>query len=244
MSRQASSLAALEKLVASFNRRTGRPSRAYDPGESEANIGHAYARCTGAQNDNRYVVSVITNSGGGVSDIPGLSGRLGELIVKFREKLRGVAWVAEQRVDASRWRKPIRGIKGGRGLLDPIDVAGTVLQVLHVPEKDTHCLVVGGGATLAIHPNAHSCYALRNRIVYESEQRVKEQADFIEVCGGSVSREDVTEIMLRLHGQPDSAEEDNPDACRECGAPTDNGEGYDGLCGNCADKADPCGEEE
>lgn len=26
--------------------------------------------------------------------------------------------------------------------------------------------------------------------------------------------------------------------CRQCGEPTDNGEGWDGLCGNCADKAE------
>lgn len=26
--------------------------------------------------------------------------------------------------------------------------------------------------------------------------------------------------------------------CRECGEPNDNGEGWDGLCGNCADRAE------
>jgi len=26
--------------------------------------------------------------------------------------------------------------------------------------------------------------------------------------------------------------------CRECGEPNDDGEGWDGLCGNCADKAE------
>jgi len=29
-----------------------------------------------------------------------------------------------------------------------------------------------------------------------------------------------------------------PDCCRECGASLDDGEGYDGLCGNCADVAE------
>ncbi|MFP3609228.1 hypothetical protein SB778_03825 [Paraburkholderia sp. SIMBA_050] len=32
-----------------------------------------------------------------------------------------------------------------------------------------------------------------------------------------------------------STSEDD-DACRECGEANDNGEGYDGLCGNCADR--------
>lgn len=30
--------------------------------------------------------------------------------------------------------------------------------------------------------------------------------------------------------------EPDEDHCRQCGAPSDNGEGWDGLCGNCADK--------
>ena len=35
----------------------------------------------------------------------------------------------------------------------------------------------------------------------------------------------------------DDGEPDEDDyACRECGAPTDDGEGWDGLCGNCSDR--------
>lgn len=35
---------------------------------------------------------------------------------------------------------------------------------------------------------------------------------------------------------------DEAGICRECGDPgADNGEGYDGLCGNCADKECECG---
>lgn len=30
---------------------------------------------------------------------------------------------------------------------------------------------------------------------------------------------------------------DESNTCTNCGRPTDDGEGYDGLCGNCADKA-------
>lgn len=28
------------------------------------------------------------------------------------------------------------------------------------------------------------------------------------------------------------------EVCRECGEPNDDGEGWNGLCGNCADKAE------
>lgn len=31
------------------------------------------------------------------------------------------------------------------------------------------------------------------------------------------------------------------DMCDKCGASTDDGEGYDGLCGNCADRAEAAG---
>lgn len=31
-------------------------------------------------------------------------------------------------------------------------------------------------------------------------------------------------------------EEDDERKCRECGEPNDDGEGWDGLCGNCADR--------
>ena len=32
-------------------------------------------------------------------------------------------------------------------------------------------------------------------------------------------------------------EEEDLDCCWKCGAPNDDGEGWDGLCGNCADRA-------
>ncbi|HEY3783041.1 MAG TPA: hypothetical protein VGL56_18335 [Fimbriimonadaceae bacterium] len=33
--------------------------------------------------------------------------------------------------------------------------------------------------------------------------------------------------------------EDEDDRCYQCGEPTDDGEGWDGLCGNCADIQSP-----
>lgn len=42
-------------------------------------------------------------------------------------------------------------------------------------------------------------------------------------------------LDIRHHyddGEPDSDDY----VCSECGAPTDDGEGWDGLCGNCADR--------
>lgn len=32
--------------------------------------------------------------------------------------------------------------------------------------------------------------------------------------------------------------EDEPELCVECGGPNDDGEGWDGMCGNCADRAE------
>lgn len=43
----------------------------------------------------------------------------------------------------------------------------------------------------------------------------------------------------RVEAAYDSTPDDEADeACSECGEPTDDGEGYDGLCGSCADKAE------
>lgn len=35
---------------------------------------------------------------------------------------------------------------------------------------------------------------------------------------------------------------DEEDCCRECGASLEDNEGYDGLCGDCADRAETAGE--
>ncbi len=46
-----------------------------------------------------------------------------------------------------------------------------------------------------------------------------------------------TQLQARIDNLPEpEPDEDDPDACRECGGPTDDGEGYDGRCGNCADQ--------
>ena len=37
----------------------------------------------------------------------------------------------------------------------------------------------------------------------------------------------------------DAPEDEDEESCYECGASLDDGEGYDGLCGNCADAAEP-----
>ena len=41
------------------------------------------------------------------------------------------------------------------------------------------------------------------------------------------------------HDGPEDDEDD--DACADCGEPLDDGEGYDGYCGNCADKLEAAG---
>jgi hypothetical protein len=36
----------------------------------------------------------------------------------------------------------------------------------------------------------------------------------------------------------DQLPKDEADMCSECGQPADNGEGWDGLCGSCADRVE------
>jgi NMD protein affecting ribosome stability and mRNA decay len=41
-----------------------------------------------------------------------------------------------------------------------------------------------------------------------------------------------------------ASEEMEAALCSQCGQPTDNGEGYDGLCGSCADRLENAREKE
>ncbi len=44
--------------------------------------------------------------------------------------------------------------------------------------------------------------------------------------------------------QVDVAEHDEEERCSQCGADLGNGEGYDGRCGDCADRMEPDGEDD
>jgi len=56
--------------------------------------------------------------------------------------------------------------------------------------------------------------------------------DLISAALGSVNWREIADALLE-DLDPDD------DECRECGGENTDGEGYDGLCGSCADKAEP-----
>lgn len=91
-------IAALDAQVAEFNRLTNRPLRAYEPEEGcmggKANIGYAYARNMGEQDDNKCSIGVIINHGGGLMLIPDLAYLpAGDLLRTLRAKMRDPEWM-------------------------------------------------------------------------------------------------------------------------------------------------------
>lgn len=74
-------------------------------------------------------------------------------------------------------------------ILQPMRFGARVLQVHPIMEADTHGLFLEtphGPSLLATHPNGYSCHALAKRMVEGDAQRVKEQAEYILACGGTV----------------------------------------------------------
>lgn len=89
--------------------------------------------------------------------------------------------------------KPRRHIGGSlfassdERILRRIDTPTADLQVRAVPNLDTHILFISyehGVSMLAEHPNGYSCHALALRIVAGDVANAKEQAKFIQDCGG------------------------------------------------------------
>jgi hypothetical protein len=67
-----------------------------------------------------------------------------------------------------------------------------------------------------------------------------EQA-FLKYCDEKHPNESVADVdfniwLERNVGDKQKIKEPDPNACHMCGGPADNGEGWDGLCGNCADR--------
>lgn len=176
----------VEALCAEFNRLTNRPLRAYEPSDEPyppANIGYAYVRNLGQQDDRRCSMGIITSPGGGVCSIHGLSGLyIGDLLRILREKMADPEWMA--------------------------------------------CM------TLAMKP------------VVEDRSHAQTGACILTDAPGE-DPEDCTTHEHEEDEEDDFADEE----CGVCGAPTDDGEGYAGKCGNCADReyADDhcatCGDE-
>lgn len=255
-----------------FNQLTGRPTKAY-------NIGHAYVRGLGSQDDHRLTVSVIVNYGGGVMSIPGLSYlRAGELLRTLKDKMADPEWIRQHQFDGSRWRPEPLVTHLPLDMLQRVIVRGVALQVF--VSGDNSSLRINERTELASHPNPHSCHDLLRRILQESEERVTQQADYINQCGGSVDMALLKSLLARLYpvgelpvtgsfvsslwriqdeeirrlqaaedreicerlvslADNEANKDSEQNTCTACDAPNDDGEGWDGLCGNCADKADP-----
>lgn len=71
---------------------------------------------------------------------------------------------------------------------------------------------------------------------------VLDREDFTDQLAG-ITEEDVEKMYTTIVGPAiDEMQDDiRENHCSECGASLDDGEGYDGLCGNCADRAEAAG---
>ena len=87
----------VEALCAEFNRLTNRPSRAYEPSDEPyppANIGYAYVRNLGLQDDHRCSMGIIFNPGGGLVHVHGLTYlHIWDLKHLLRSKMAVPAWM-------------------------------------------------------------------------------------------------------------------------------------------------------
>ena len=197
-------LTALEAAVAEFNKVTGRPERAYDEGQDRvgeaANIGHAYVRNLGLQHANRVAVSIIINYGGGVVNIYGLTGYVGEVLQTLRSNLKDPAWVELHKFDGSRWRPNPPIVRMPVDILQKVSARGVDLQVFVIDERASLC--VDSDTELASHANPYACHILMQRVLQESEERVMEQVGYIESCGGRTNRELIAAVANRLHAPP------------------------------------------
>lgn len=78
---------------------------------------------------------------------------------------------------------------------------------------------------------------IKQRLEYlrgEIEAERISQGELLELQGLAAHIEDGDVLLLEWAGVPEHAE----DRCSECGASLEDNEGYDGLCGNHADKAE------
>jgi len=65
----------------------------------------------------------------------------------------------------------------------PLTFGKSTLQVVAHEGFDTHFLTLDG-RPIAEHPNGYSCHELAVRMISGNADRVKEQHDYIEACGG------------------------------------------------------------
>lgn len=78
-------------------------------------------------------------------------------------------------------------------ILQPMVLPFGVLQVRVLPDLDTHGLFLKheeGETLIATHPNGYSCHALAERMAAGDVDRIRDQADYIQLCGGTTCRLD------------------------------------------------------
>lgn len=78
-------------------------------------------------------------------------------------------------------------------ILSPMVLPFGTLQVRPIVELDTHGLFHAhdrGETLLATHPNGYSCRALAERMAAGDEKRVRDQAEYIQACGGTTRHHD------------------------------------------------------
>jgi hypothetical protein len=73
-------------------------------------------------------------------------------------------------------------------ILEPMPHKRGTLQVIALPEADTHALTLKtalGVSIIATHSNGYSCHNLGERMIAGDPVRVQEQAEYIQACGGT-----------------------------------------------------------
>lgn len=78
-------------------------------------------------------------------------------------------------------------------ILQRIPFASGALQVRALADLDTHALFHThdrGESIVAMHPNGYSCRELAERIVQRDEKRIRDQAEYIQLCGGVTRHHD------------------------------------------------------
>lgn len=87
-------------------------------------------------------------------------------------------------------------------ILTPLPFRAGSLQVVALPEVDTHALTYQTGlgiSLLCTHSNGHSCHNLAKRIIAGDPVRVREQAQYVLDCGGTCrSIEAVCELLAPI----------------------------------------------
>ena len=86
-------------------------------------------------------------------------------------------------------------------ILVPMAHKGGQLVVIPDEEADTHHLKYvkdGDTKVLASHPNGYSCRSLGERIVLGNKIRVKEQAEYIVRCGGSMDWGEIENVFVEV----------------------------------------------